>query len=171
MRAVHWRRGRLAQAMFRNWTIGSNLFEGFLDYQVFTDMEHVSKNEILEGYKLFPLLAHQFPDAVFILNTRRLDDWLASRLREKDGSYAKRWRMVLGLKDNDEVLNVWRRSWRAHHDAVRDFFNGSKFRFLEFDIDCHGAGEINRAMPDFDLDASKWTRIGSTAPADTTQRN
>lgn len=163
--AVHWRRGRLAQAMFRNWTVGSNLFEGFLDYQIFTDMEHVSKKEILEGYKLFPVLAHQFPDAVFILNTRRLDDWLASRLRAKDGAYAKRWQIVLHLANNQQVIDVWRQSWLAHHEAVRAFFTGNKYRFLEFDIDQDDAYRLNAALPEFGLDAHKWAHLGKTGIA------
>ena len=81
IRSVHWDEGRLAQRMFKNLSDGESLLAGYEEYDVFTDMEFLSESGVfLEGYKLFPFLAAQYPDAVFILNTRDRESWIRSRV-------------------------------------------------------------------------------------------
>ena len=71
LRGVHWDQGRLAQRMFVNLARGNSLLEGYEQFDVFTDMEYLDDfGSYLEAYKLFPHLAAQYPNAVFILNTR-----------------------------------------------------------------------------------------------------
>ena len=71
MSGLHWDEGRLAQRIFANLASGSDLLQGYEQFDVFTDMEYLDDlGSYLEAYKLFPHLAAQYPNAVFILNTR-----------------------------------------------------------------------------------------------------
>ena len=92
VKCVHWDDGRLAQRMFANLANGDNLMAGYEGFDAFTDMEYIDQvGTLLEGYKLFPYLAAQYPDAVFILNTRDREAWIRSRLAWR-GDYAARHR-------------------------------------------------------------------------------
>ena len=92
IKSVHWDEGRLAQRMFTNLATGKKLVAGYEQFDVFTDMEFLSKSGIyLEAYKLFPHLTSQYPEALFILNTRNREAWIRSRLEHgKNLSYAHR---------------------------------------------------------------------------------
>ena len=92
LRAVHWDEGRLARRMFANLASGNNLLEGYEQFDVFTDMEYLDDfGTYLEAYKLFPQLAAQYPNAIFILNTRNREAWIRSRLTHgKELSHARR---------------------------------------------------------------------------------
>lgn len=163
--AVHWKRGRLAQTIFANWLAGRNILRGLHKHRVFTDMESVGDGPILEAYKLFPWMAHDYPDAVFILNTRPLDHWLESRFNHMKGKYARRWRDALGLESYKELANAWTQSWHAHHDMVRAFFAPGRHRFFEFDIELEGPEAIGRQFPELDLDPAFYRVFGKTDQA------
>jgi hypothetical protein len=70
IRSVHWDAGRLARRIFTNLANGDDLLDGYSYFDVFTDMEWLDDAHHCEAYKLFPYFAAQYPDAVFILNTR-----------------------------------------------------------------------------------------------------
>ena len=68
--------------MYANLAEGRELLAGYEEFDAFTDMEYLDEfgTTYLEGYKLYPHLAAQYPNAVFILNTRNREDWIRSRL-------------------------------------------------------------------------------------------
>ena len=75
--SVHWDAGRLAKRMYANLAEGRELLAGYEEFDAFTDMEYLDEfgTTYLEGYKLYPYLAAQYPNAVFILNTRNREAW------------------------------------------------------------------------------------------------
>jgi hypothetical protein len=101
----------------------------------FTDMMAFEERRLLEPYKRFDYLHLWYPDALFILNTRDREHWIASRMaHEVKGmrlipSYAR----VLQIPER-EVPDYWRSEWDTHHKAVRAFFTAAA-NFLEFDIE------------------------------------
>ena len=131
VRSVHWDKGRLAQRIFRNLSNGDELLAGYENFDAFTDMEFLDRAGAhhLEAYKLFPCFAAQYPDAVFILNTRDREDWIRSRLGKKH-DYAARARIYHNVVSNEDLANIWRADWKRHHRRVIEFFSGTSHRFF-----------------------------------------
>ena len=154
-RAVHWDRGHLARRMYRNLTDGETLLKGYEHFETFSDMEHVTAGFAFEGYKLFPRLADEFPDALFLLNTRDREDWIQSRFNHRDGAYARQWKALVGAPDDASLADYWRADWERHHERVTTFFARRNQRFLTFDISRDSPELIARCFPGrtFDLSA------------------
>jgi hypothetical protein len=153
VRSVHWDEGRLAQRMFANLANGDNLLAGYEAFDAFTDMEYLdAKGTFLEGYKLFPYLAAQYPDAVFILNTRDREDWIRSRLRHSDGGYAMRHQAFYQTRSDHELAEIWRMDWERHHRRVMEFFSGKPQRFFVCRIETDLPQLLNERLPECRLD-------------------
>lgn len=165
-RAVHWDRGRLARMMFRNLADGDSLIKGYGQFDAFSDMEFVTREFAFEGYKLFPLLAGEFPDALFLLNTRDREEWVRSRLAHRDGAYARTWKTLLSVDDNETLANHWRAEWDRHHERVERFFAGGRLRFLKFDIERDPPELIARQFPHRHFERSAYRVRGRTRPSD-----
>jgi hypothetical protein len=81
----------------------------------------------------FDVLDQQYPRSRFILTTRDLEGWLASRkkhvlrnqARAESGVYRGEWLRV--------DLEAWRREWYSHHDRVRSYF-ADRQSLLEMDV-------------------------------------
>ena len=155
---LHWQQGHLARNMFQNLANGVGIFRGYERVQVFSDMEWVSSECVLEGYKLFPLIAARQPNAVFILNTRDREEWVASRAKHEGGSYLERWMHALGFRDPERMKQHWRDDWDRHHLRVRNFFQDQPGRLIEFDIRGDATALAN-ALPSLDLDSSRYVRV------------
>lgn len=162
-RAMHWDRGRLAQRIYRNLTNGAPLIQGYEAFDVLTDMEYITREFAFEAYKLFPQLADECPDALFVLNTRDREDWLRSRFDHRQGAYAKTWKAVLGVKDDESLAALWRADWDRHHERVITFFAGRNLRFLRFDIANDSPELIARQFPWRTFDLSAYHVKGRTA--------
>lgn len=160
MPSVHWDRGRLALAMYRNLTNSQTLIDGYNGYGSFSDMEFITNTFAFEAFKLYPFIVHQFPNAVFILNTRDKERWVRSRLRH--GSYLKRWMSILDTTSDADVVGFWRRDWDRHHYAVRSFFAGSDARFVEFNIENDESSIIEDAIPELAFDQRDYVHRGAT---------
>src|SRR5262249_12544792 len=133
----HWDMGRIARTMFTNLANGDKLMNGYENFQAFLDMEYLDENGTyyLEGYKLFPYLAAQYPDGVFILNTRNREDWIRSRFRLWRGAYAAKHKYFYRVRSDDEIANIWRTEWERHHNRVIDFFSKNYRRFFVCNIE------------------------------------
>ncbi len=154
MKGIHWDNGKLAKRIFHNLASEEPILAGYEDYDVFTDMDSSEPDEILEAYKLYPQFADAYPDAVFILNTRKQKDWVRSRLRHAKGKFAARQKSALGISSDDDLVAHWMREWDDHHEKVQAFFHGSPYRFFVFDIDRDGPQKLAEMLPDLDLDCS-----------------
>lgn len=151
--SVHWDKGRLARRMFQNIASGDPLLTGYESFDAFTDMECLDKRGVyhLEAYKLFPYLAEQYPDAVFILNTRDREGWIRSRLRQL--GYAARAKKHHNVTSNEALAEIWRADWDRHHRRVTEFFSGARYRFLVCKIETDLPHLLDESLPECELDA------------------
>lgn len=135
--AIHWDRNRLAQSMQKNLAQGKRLLLDYEHFQVFSDFTLISDSEYLEGNFMFRELYANYPSGYFILNTRRTQEWVESRLRHNGGLFARRHKEIRGLGDDRELGQIWAVEKEEHETAVRNFFHGHH-RFLELDISDKG---------------------------------
>jgi hypothetical protein len=163
---VHWDEGRLAQRMFANRAQGKRLLEGYENFQAFTDMEFIDGNVYLEAYKLFRDLAAQYPDAVFVLNTRDRQAWIESRLRHLRGRYAAMQRQYYKVDSDEALVERWRTEWNLHHRDVREFFSNGTYRFLEWPIENYLPRLLSENVPEFSFDERLYARRHASAGKD-----
>jgi hypothetical protein len=97
-------------------------------------------------------LAAQYPDAVFILNTRDREDWIRSRLRHSFGTYAARQRAYYRKKSADELVEVWRGEWEGYHRRVLQFFAGKPHRFFVCRIETDLPHLLSERLPECRFD-------------------
>ncbi|RJE80900.1 hypothetical protein DWB67_04685 [Paracoccus sp. JM45] len=151
--AVHWAEGALADDIAYSRLAGRAPLQPWAENTVaFTDMESVRflNMPIIEAFKEYAFLDASFPDAVFLLNTRNVDDWVASRYMHWGGSYARSYAANLGVPLAD-LADIWTREWHAHIAGCRAHFAG-RSRFLEIDIDTAAPDDYRDALaPWFDL--------------------
>lgn len=99
---------------------GLGNFDAFLDLTLGTD-------DLCTQFKAFHT---HHPDAVFVLNTRPEDSWIASRSgHKKSVAEAAEHHKVTP----DAVPAIWRRQFRDHHTSVRTHFAGVS-TFLEWQL-------------------------------------
>ena len=155
MSGLHWDEGRLAQRIFANLASGSDLLQGYEQFDVFTDMEYLDDlGSYLEAYKLFPHLAAQYPNAVFILNTRNRESWIRSRLAHgKERSYARRAMLHYKVTSIHELTNIWRAEWERHHREVTEFFRDKPFRLIVCRIETDLPRILDKSLPECQLNA------------------
>jgi len=129
LRSLHWRGGRLATDIKKNYDNKLPLLSGYERYDCFTDMEFAERGIFiyLDYYKE---LDKEYPDSVFILNVRNVDDWIKSRLEHPN--YLLNYMNYTGLNEN-EVVELWRNDWFRHIEQVKEYFKDSD-RFICFDI-------------------------------------
>lgn len=170
LRAAHWRTEKvfLACTIYANMALRRNLLTGISEFDAFTDIVYLDENTYLEANVLFPVLHAENPDALFILNTRNRDRWVASRLNHGGGhrrSMVSRAMAVLNASQ-EEVVAYWTRQWDEHHAAVRDYFAG-KPTFIEYHIDRDSPEKLATFFGGHDiaLDVSAWGQHNATGRA------
>lgn len=154
--SMHWENGDLARRMTARIDAGQDPIRDFPGNVGFTDMMAVQPGRLLEPYKRFDYLHRWYPRAFFILNTRELENWIASRAaHEYRGErlldvYASK----LGIPEA-EVPDFWRAEWQAHHTLARAYFRGAP-NFLEFHIERDNPERLVAFI------ARRWPRCAST---------
>ena len=90
---------------------------------------------LIEPYKRFDYLHRWYPNALFILNTRDREKWIASRVAHvfSGGSVTASYVKLLRISEA-QVPDFWRAEWESHHTLVRAYFQGAP-NFLEFHIE------------------------------------
>jgi hypothetical protein len=151
--AVHWAEGALADDIAYSRLTGRPPLQPWAkDVVAFTDMESVRflNMPVIEAFKEYAFLDASFPDSVFLLNTRNVDDWVASRYMHWGGSYARSYAANLGVQLAD-LADIWTREWHAHIAGCRAHFAGRR-EFIEIDIDTATPDDYRTALaPWFDL--------------------
>ncbi len=101
-----------------------------LPFDAYTDVESITEN--------FKELDIQYPNAVFILTTRNIDDWIGSRIRHVTRNKIENKQ---GASHNWTEIEVesWRDERKKHHEIVKNYFMNKKDKLLVFDI-CGGDG-------------------------------
>lgn len=144
--AVHWggplRSENLVACIDENFRSGRPLLTGFEQYQVFSDFTFQTFDEHINCLDHFRELHAQYPDSVFILNTRSTDSWLISRLRFKN--LVERAMASQGA-DLLTTVELWREVKESHEAEVRAYFRNYE-RFLEFDIEHNSADDLVRFL-------------------------
>jgi hypothetical protein len=169
--SVHWDQGRLAERIFRNFANGDALLRGYEAFVAFTDMEFLDETGrcYLEAYKLFPYFAGQYPDAVFILNTRDREDWIRSRLAHGTRPYVARHMTYYDVATEDELTEIWRDEWERHHRRVIEFFSNKPYRFFICRIETDLPHRLSQEIPELGLDECRYDQLNRTG-ADRTAR-
>jgi hypothetical protein len=161
--AVHYKGGRLAWNVQSCKEEGSKPLAKWDDQVLFSDMEYVSADELIESYKDFAYLDQWYPDAYFILNTRRVGPWMLSRMRHDAGDYLLRYMAVYGVENPLDALKRWQEDWDTHIPAVRAYFADRPGKLLEFDIDQDSPEKIVTFFKGvLELDPEKWGHVGRT---------
>lgn len=169
-KAIHWRDPDkdiyLAKRVFSNFSIGLPLLSGIDGYDVYSEFSYISDGTYLEGSRFFKQLAADYPDAYFILNSRETGPWIRSRQVQYSvgiGSFWERFQFAF-RSDAGEVVELWKQHQTEHHDAVRQFFNNSPHKFMEFRL---GQDDINEictfVAPDYTFDPSLWQQLNTSA--------
>ena len=131
---VHHDRGRLAQRMRDNLAAGRAPLDGYdRRYAAFTNMDFQTPAEHFEGFRHFAALFAAYGGR-YILNTRPVDRWLASLMRNAGRAPVRAaHRARFGTDDPCEVAGHWRAAWEAHHGRVLAEVPAQ--RLLVFDIE------------------------------------
>jgi hypothetical protein len=140
--SVHWggplRSENLVACLAENFRNGQPLLTGFEQFQVFSDFTFQTFDEHINTLEHFQDLHTQYPESLFILNTRSTDTWLVSRLRFKN--LVERAMSSYGA-DLLTTIALWRTEKESHEARVREYFKDYE-RFLEFDIERNTAAEL-----------------------------
>jgi hypothetical protein len=165
LKSIHYLDGSIAKEIEECSKQGRNLLGKYESYDVITDMEYITFTKHFEGYKEFKTFAHQYPGAIFILNTRDREKWIKSRARHSKGYYLAKYRSILGASSDDEVFEFWRKDWDDHLENVRNFFKSMPERLIEFNIEQDGPDLLVSRLPMLKLDASLYKHVGRSGPA------
>ena len=158
--SVHWRANTLALTMQKNRSQSQPLLKGLDRWIAYTDMICIpgspwgqSNSEhapVIEGGRYFRELHRDYPDALFILNTRDPIQWIRSRLKHDGGQFAKAYRKTLaaeGIQTRRQLKRRWLEDWYQHHAEVMAYFkeHGQK-QFLFFHISETPVKQLNRFL-------------------------
>ena len=136
LKSIHWDGGNIAKKIHSNIKQNKPPLNGVDKYDCYTDIENIDTNSfpLIDYYEL---LDKAYPNSLFILNTRPLDNWIKSRLNHQSGSYANTFKKVLGVKTDEELITIWSEQWTEHHNKAIDYFK-NRDNFIIFDIETEG---------------------------------
>lgn len=164
IRSVHYANGKLADVMRRNLELGAAPFAGLEHYTAYSDVFGGPGKPIFEGQLHFTTLFTHYPRALYVLNVRPVDNWIASRLNH--GKMASRYMKEYRLRSVDELVARWRNTWYQHLMAVESFFTDKPGQFLRVDIEADDVGRLlsDFLTPHFPLLNREWPHEGRTLP-------
>lgn len=156
---IHWDGGRLARTMKANVESGRPVFYGYdSEFRVFADLTYLSESDVIEGNAYFREMARDYPDAFFLFQNRDSVAWAESRLKHANGRSAKRWKMALGIEEDQDLVEYFIDLKENFEREVRVFFREHpELNFIELDLsDGSGAAKIEQFLG-FEFDHSKWS--------------
>lgn len=122
IRSVHYLKGDLANTIFDNHKNAVDLLSGLDEFDAFSDMESLTSEAFqYVANDLFKELHQAYPEAIFILNTRNVENWIHSRLRHGGGTYLDRYRCILD-QPKAGVIKFWRAQYESHIKNVKCYF-------------------------------------------------
>lgn len=165
--SVHWRANTLAMTMHRHRLSDHRpLLDGLEQWTAYTDLiclpgtpwgrSNSDDQPVIEACGYFRELHRDYPDALFVLNTRDPFDWIRSRLQHDQGRFAAAYLAGLareGITGQAELCQRWLRDWYAHHSAVLEYFQSvAPERLLVFHLKHTPQQELMRFLePHFEL--------------------
>ncbi|MDH5676095.1 MAG: hypothetical protein OEZ06_28490 [Myxococcales bacterium] len=189
-RVAHWESGALAAGIELARRQGKPLLSHIDRYDVFTDMEKINISKLHQkrfpnrmlrrlrkvldperdrtpvyAYKYFDELDRQYPGSRFILNTRDVDGWIASRLRFHRTTPYRSCIHGDGVHASEQELGeCWRADWIEHHRRVQEHFKDRPEALLILDIERDDPGRLVEFLPNYELKIAHWQRRNTTAP-------
>ena len=96
-------------------------------FDAFNDGNHVDK---------FKEYYNHYPDALFLLNTRPLQDWISSRFKHGLAmAHRRREKINWAYPASEKLALSWINKRRYHHHSVLDFFQDKSSQLLVCNID------------------------------------
>ncbi len=167
--SVHWRANTLALTIHRHLQHNHHpILDGLEQWTAYTDLiclpgspwgrSNSDGQPLIEACTYFRELHRDYPDALFILNTRDPFQWIRSRLRHDHGRFAQAYLAALaseGIRTRRALRQRWLRDWYAHHSAVLDYFHHcAPKQLLVFHLDHTPQRRLIRFLqPHFQLNA------------------
>ena len=154
--SIHWNRGYLARDIHDNILNGRAPLVGYESYSVYSDMECFRTfNEQISWVSIakdhFDLLDINYPNSKFILNTRNIDNWIASRIKhmcdfspmrygyterlDRSIPYIEYHKQAYNVSNIDDLIKIRKEEWYTHHDNVITHFTFRPRDLLIFDIE------------------------------------
>ena len=189
LKAVHWRGGALAAGIEVARREGKPLLTYMDDYDVYLDMEKINVAALAQKWMKKPIfyrLLHlvkdqservpiyaaryfkeldaQYPGSKFILNTRDVDRWAASRLRFNEQKYRSCRHGDHVHTTEEELVACWKEEWAEHHAEVLDYFKDRPKDLLVFNIEKDTVEKIIAFFEERNFDPQHWGRLNQTAP-------
>ncbi|MFU8821692.1 MAG: glycosyltransferase family 4 protein [Gammaproteobacteria bacterium] len=123
-----FRRSRIAALLIRdNLQAGRKAFTGFEDFTFYADLIYQSDDDAFEPIRHFREIMRDYPDTILLLNVRRREDWIKSRLKHGHGEFLRRVMRQSGTDSVEEIVSAWRDEWETHLAEVRaSRFSGRK---------------------------------------------
>lgn len=162
--------GRLATDILYATARDAPLLEPWRKARLITGLYRLSPHwrPPLEGWRCFSTLAARFPDARFLLTTRRVQDWTRHRMTGDRGRAAQVYAYHLGVAPDDladALPTIWAQDWQAHLDAVAAFFDDDP-RLIRLDLDRDSPADLAARLAHFvDLPVLPIGRWSLPAPA------
>lgn len=161
----------LPHVMSINHSLGRPLFQGLEHFDVFSDMGVIGRNFIFEGIRYFREIDVQYPGSYFILNTRPVDHWIASRLMHRRGRDADFTMKTLGI-ERKSLVYLWEQQFADHVGNVREYFSNRPKQLLEFDIESGDPAAIADFLAsDYDIDPGHWGQYNASEERPETPEN
>ncbi len=163
--SVHYDKGQIAGSLYRHLKNNEPLIDIRYRKKIFfADMEDIYRFETpLYGQKLYRFLDREYPNSIFILNTRNKDKWLKSRILHENGNYLQYISEKLGLS-KQEVISSWQQEWEDHHLSVIDYFKHRPGRLLIFNIETDKIEKlVNFFKGIFDLNPTYYQHVGKSS--------
>lgn len=145
--SIHWDNGNLAKTIHNNIQTGKKLpLDDYNNYTVYTDMEcFIEENNklfhIMVAKEYFDILDVNYPNSLFIFNTRPIDKWIKSRLNHKffynnkETKYVDTMKKVTGLSSLQKIKNFWIEEYNNHLFSVTEYFSREPQKLLIYDIE------------------------------------
>ena len=158
-----FRRSRNAGLLMReNLQAGRKIFAGMEDFTFYADLIYQTESDSFEPIRCFPEIMRDYPDTILLLNVRKREDWIRSRLRHGHGEFVRRVMRQRGVSSIDQIADSWRAEWDTHLAEVRAFMADRPEQLVEFDLDTGSAEALVERLPDYRLRAEDWGDIGRT---------
>lgn len=158
-----FRRSRNAALLIReNLRAGRKVFAGMENYTFYADLIYQTERESFEPIRCFREIMRDYPDTILLLNVRRREDWIRSRLNHGHGEFARRVMRQRGITSTDVLTDTWRQEWDTHLAEVREFMAGRPDQLVEFDLDTGSVDELVAQFQGYELRVDDWGDIGRT---------
>jgi hypothetical protein len=155
--AIHNDHQRLVARMLKNLSSGRKVFSGYdKQYRVFSDLVLASKGVIVEGNQFYIQMNRDYPNSLFLLNTRGLESWIRSRIRFNNGSFLRKQLDILGTDDLGQVERLWSMQRRNHEAEVREFFSTRPSKLLELNIETDDVPSLLSEFLSLPIDPQSW---------------